>query len=509
MGNWTIADSEKTYGINDWGMKHFSVSSKGRLRVHPMADERCIDIMDIVKEAKSMGLTAPLTIRIQDLLRSRVKRLNNAFEKAIKDERYDGKYRGVFPIKTNQLREVVEEILDAGQEYQYGIEAGSKSELMIAMAMQQSNKSLLVCNGYKDQNYMRLAFNASKIGKNVFIVIEQLSEIDTLLKLAKAEGFSPNIGLRVKLNVSGEGKWADSVGENAKFGLFPTEIISALGKLKRAGLRDKVKLVHFHVGSQVPNIATIKSAVNEATRFYCELRRMGFPVDYIDCGGGLAIDYDGSRSNYESSANYSLEEYASTVVYTIKSLCDQADAPHPTIVTESGRAIVAPHSILVLEVCDSIEKTPYDKPLVVKRSTKQVLKDLADILDKKSLRPKTSSGKSAATCPRAYAGRTRFPKTSRKSTRYCRPSTSATSPCSSRCSTTGPSSSSSPSCPSRASTKSQTCRPRLSTSPATPTAKSTSSSTLRTSATPCPCTSSGKTSLTTSAFSSSAHTRTS
>ncbi len=384
MGNWTIADSEKTYGINDWGMKHFSVSSKGRLRVHPMADERCIDIMDIVKEAKSMGLTAPLTIRIQDLLRSRVKRLNNAFEKAIKDERYDGKYRGVFPIKTNQLREVVEEILDAGQEYQYGIEAGSKSELMIAMAMQQSDKSLLVCNGYKDQNYMRLAFNASKIGKNVFIVIEQLSEIDTLLKLAKAEGFSPNIGLRVKLNVSGEGKWADSVGENAKFGLFPTEIISALGKLKRAGLRDKVKLVHFHVGSQVPNIATIKSAVNEATRFYCELRRMGFPVDYIDCGGGLAIDYDGSRSNYESSANYSLEEYASTVVYTIKSLCDQADAPHPTIVTESGRAIVAPHSILVLEVCDSIEKTPYDKPLVVKRSTKQVLKDLADILDKKS-----------------------------------------------------------------------------------------------------------------------------
>ena len=383
MGNWSISDSEKIYGIKNWGMGHFSISKDGKLLVHPRADSRSIAITDIVKEARSMGFKPPLTIRIQDLLRSRVERLNKAFTKAIEEEKYDGEYRGVFPIKVNQLREVVEEILDVGEQFQYGIEAGSKGELMLAMALHDNPKSLLICNGYKDDDYIKLALECVKLGKKVFIVIEQLSEIDTIIKMSKREGVSPNIGLRVKLNIAGEGKWADSIGENAKFGLFATEIVSAANKLKRAGLKNSLRLVHFHIGSQVPNIATIKNAVNEGARYFCELSRMGFPMEYIDCGGGLGIDYDGSRSNYESSTNYSLEEYARTVVYAIKCVCDKHDIKYPTIVTESGRAVVAPHSILILEVKDTIEKTAGYKPDSLKKTSNQVLKDLAHIMERK------------------------------------------------------------------------------------------------------------------------------
>ncbi len=381
MGNWKISDSEKLYGINDWGMGHFSVSEEGKLRVHPLADGKSIDILDIVEEARNMGFNAPLTIRVQDLLRNRVKRLNKAFAKAIADEKYEAPYRGVFPVKTNQMREVVEEILDIGADFDYGIEAGSKGELVIALALHEAKESLVICNGYKDEEYIRLAIDGGKIGKKAILVVEQLAEVDDILKIAKKDGARPLIGIRVKLNISGEGKWAGSVGENAKFGLFPSEILEALAKIKRAGFKDCVKLVHFHIGSQVPNIATIKNAVSEASRYYCEFRRMGFPVEYIDCGGGLAVDYDGSRSNYESSANYSLEEYARTVVYAIKSVCDSAGVPHPKIVTESGRAVVAPHSILVLEVFDTISKTIGGKFPKLGKKANRVLVDLMHILE--------------------------------------------------------------------------------------------------------------------------------
>ena len=382
--NWSIGESEKLYGIKNWGMGHFSIAENGNLLVHPLGDARSIDLIDVVKEAKSMGLSTPLTIRVQDLLRDRVKQLNESFAKAIAEENYKGAYRGVFPVKTNQLREVVEEILDAGEAYKYGIEAGSKGELIIAMALHDaSQKSLLICNGYKDDEYIRMAVNGMKIGKQVFLVIEQLGELDSIIRTAKREGVMPNIGIRIKLNIAGEGKWAASVGENAKFGLFPTEILAALSKLKRAGMRDCLKLIHFHVGSQVPNIATVRNAVNEGARYYCELKRLGFPVEYIDCGGGLAVDYDGSRSNYESSSNYSMEEYARTVVYGIKIVCDKNGTSHPNIVTESGRAVVAPHSILVLEVQDSIEKSSNEGDLKLKNKSNRVLKDMLHILERK------------------------------------------------------------------------------------------------------------------------------
>lgn len=383
MSDWTTKDSEKLYGIKEWGMGHFSVSKSGTILVHPMRDERAIDLLEVIKEAKSMGLKPPMTIRIQDLLHARVERLNKAFQGAIKEESYKGKYRGVFPIKTNQLREVVEEILDEGKRFNYGIEAGSKGELMIALAMHDNDESLIVCNGYKDDEYINLALDAAKLGKKVFIVVEQPAEVDDIIRLANKAGVMPNVGIRVKLGISGEGMWASSVGENAKFGLFSTEIIAALAKFKRARMKDCVKLVHFHVGSQVPNIATIKKAVTEATRYYCEMRRMGFDLQYIDCGGGLGIDYDGSRSNYDSSTNYSLEEYARSIVYGVKCVCDACEQPHPNIVTESGRAVVAPHSILVLEIFDKIEKKPDKKNLKVKKNAPQILKDLAHIIEEK------------------------------------------------------------------------------------------------------------------------------
>jgi arginine decarboxylase len=303
-----------------------------------------------------MGLKPPLTIRVQDLLRRRVVQLNESFLKAVDSEDYSGKYRGVFPIKVNQLREVVEEILDAGEPYGFGLEAGSKPELLIALALLESNGPLLICNGYKDDEFIELALMGRKLGKQTIIVIEQVSEVDAIIRTARRMGVVPHIGIRVKLTATGEGKWAESTGENAKFGLTASEIMVAVDKLRRARMTDALRLVHFHIGSQVPNIATIKKAVVEAARYYCELSKMGFPMGLLDVGGGLGIDYDGSRSAFESSMNYSMEVYARDVVASIKQVCEASGVAHPDIVSESGRALVAPHSILIFEAVDRIAR---------------------------------------------------------------------------------------------------------------------------------------------------------
>lgn len=378
---WTPHEAEEYYGFKRWGASHFSVDEDGFLNVHPMGDSRHIRIMDIVKEAKSMGLRPPLTIRVQDLLRSRVIQLNEAFRAAIKDEAYDGIYRGVFPIKVNQLREVVEEILDAGEDYDYGLEAGSKPELLIALALLESKKALLVCNGYKDEEYIRLALMGRRLGKRTVIVVEQLEEVDQIIRISREMDVVPAIGFRVKLMTTGEGKWAKSTGENAKFGLSPSEIIIATKKLKRARMQDTLQLLHFHIGSQVPNILTIKKAVTEAARFYCELHKMGFPMGNIDVGGGLGIDYDGSRSNYESSMNYSTEVYARDIVSNIKTVCDDAGVPHPNITSESGRAIVAPHSILIFEAVGKITPEASDSAPLVRTKKAPIVRELEGILN--------------------------------------------------------------------------------------------------------------------------------
>jgi arginine decarboxylase len=303
-----------------------------------------------------MGLQAPMVIRFQDLLRYRVVQLNEVFRRTIREEGYKGSYRGVFPIKVNQLREVVDEIIAAGKDYNYGLEAGSKPELMIALAMHEGANRLIICNGYKDHDYIRLALLGRKLGKKIILVVEQLSELDEIIRLSQETGVKPMIGFRCKLQTRGEGKWALSSGDNAKFGLNTAEILFACEKLKAVKFHQCLRLVHFHVGSQVPNIITIKNAVIEATRFYCQLARLGFPMGYLDVGGGLGVDYDGSRTNFESSMNYSLEEYARDVVFNIREICTGAGVAVPDIVSESGRAVVAPHSMLVVEVFERINK---------------------------------------------------------------------------------------------------------------------------------------------------------
>lgn len=377
--SWSIKDAEDYYGFKRWGGPHFSVEPKGNLCVHPMGDERKIRIVDIIREAASMGLRPPLTIRVQDLLRRKVIQLNEAFLRAIKGENYTARYRGVFPVKVNQLREVVEEILDAGEPFGFGLEAGSKPELLIAMALLEQPDALLICNGYKDDEFIQLALMGRKLGKQTIIVVEQVAELDAIIRIARQMGVEPHIGIRVKLAATGEGKWAESTGENAKFGLTASEIMAAVEKLRKAKMSSALRLVHFHIGSQVPNIATIKKAVVEAARYYCELAKMGFPMGLLDVGGGLGIDYDGSRSAYESSMNYNMEVYARDVVAQIKQVCDAAGVTCPDIVSESGRALVAPHSILIFEAVDRIARDG-DAGNPPKGRAHQVIRDLEGIL---------------------------------------------------------------------------------------------------------------------------------
>ena len=381
---WSPRRSEEFYGFKRWGAGHFGVGADGAVEVYPEADSRSIRIMDVVDEAVAQGLKAPMVIRFQDLLRHRVTQLNQLFRKAIAEEDYAGRYRGVFPIKVNQLREVVEEIVDAGQAYDYGLEAGSKPELMIALAMHEGTDRLIICNGYKDHDYIRLALLGRKLGKQIILVVEQLAEVDDIIHLTKETGIEPLVGFRAKLLTRGEGKWAMSTGDNAKFGLNTAEILFAAEKMKKAGLEQCVRLVHFHIGSQVPNIITIKNAVVEATRFYCQLVKMGFPMGLLDVGGGLGIDYDGSRTNYESSMNYSMAEYTRDVVANIRDICADGGVPVPDIVSESGRAVVAPHSMLVVEVFERINKR---ETLGIQHKPKQkhkVVRDLEALARNKS-----------------------------------------------------------------------------------------------------------------------------
>ncbi len=368
--------SEELYGFPRWGSGLFKSDEDGRLSVEPLADGRRICIKDVIEEAEGMGLRAPFVIRFQDLLRKRVHELNQLFQQAIAEEDYEGRYRGVFPIKVNQLREVVEEIIDAGEEFTYGLEAGSKPELMIALAMHEGPDALIVCNGYKDPDYIRLALLGRKLGKKVVLVVEQLTELDHIIAAARETGVDPLIGFRAKLSTRGEGKWATSTGDNAKFGLNTAEILLAAKKLRKAKLTDSLRLLHFHIGSQVPNILTIKNAVVEASRFYCQLVKMGFPMGILDVGGGLGIDYDGSRTNFESSMNYSMAEYARDVVANIRDICIGENVAMPDITSESGRAVVAPHSMLVVEVFERISKR---ESLSAKQNPKKkhkVVKDL-------------------------------------------------------------------------------------------------------------------------------------
>lgn len=378
---WTNQEAKNLYMIDRWGRGYFDVSAEGKITVAPLQERgRKIALLDVVEQAREQGMRTPLLIRFQDLLHHRVRTLNDAFYRAIADLKFRGTYRGVFPIKVNQLKEVVEEILEAGRLYHYGLEVGSKPELFAGLSVHTDNESLIVCNGYKDEAFIRTAMLGRKLGKKVLLVAEKLSEVRMIVRVAKEMNVEPMLGLRVRLMTQGAGKWADSGGEHAKFGLTTAEILAACSILAEAGMSNAFKLLHFHIGSQVPDILVIKRAVREAARHYAKLRKMGHKIEYIDVGGGLAIDYDGSRSTFHSSMNYSVEEYARDIVFNIADVCDDEKVPHPNIVSESGRAIVAHHSVLVVQAFGSIEKTP-EAPIDIKTEEHKLIANLLDTRD--------------------------------------------------------------------------------------------------------------------------------
>jgi arginine decarboxylase len=351
-----ITEARELYNIDRWSGDYFGINDAGHVSVYPKRNGETIDLMDVVAEARRRKLAFPLVVRFHDLLRDRVETINKAFATAISESGYNSPYRGVFPIKVNQLREVVEEIIDAGKPWHFGIEAGSKPELLAALAVHSDPESLVICNGYKDTSFIQNALLGRKLGKTVILVVEKLEELAHILRVSQTMKIEPLIGLRVRLLSKGAGKWATSGGENAKFGLSTADLVEASDMLHAAGLAHCLKLVHFHVGSQVPDIGTIKRAVREAARFYAKLSKMGHELGYLDVGGGLGVDYDGSRTTFDSSMNYSLDEYVRDIVYTVKEVCDSESVAHPTLVSESGRAIVAQHSVLIVETFGAIEK---------------------------------------------------------------------------------------------------------------------------------------------------------
>jgi arginine decarboxylase len=356
MKTWSVSDSLKLYNIENWGDQYFSINPSGNMTVHPRRGEGTgVDLKSVIEEIRSQGVGLPVLIRFQDIIRHRVVALNEAFRKSIVEFGYKGQYQGVYPIKVNQMREVVEEIIDAGRPYDFGLEAGSKAELAAVIAMNTTPNSLVICNGYKDYAFIKTALMGLKLGKRVIIVVEKLSELYQVISVARELGVTPLIGIRSKLYSKGSGKWESSGGEFAKFGLTTPELLHAVNVLRKEGLQDSFKLLHFHIGSQITNIKTIKDAVKEGTRIYAKLRKMGLNLDFLDVGGGLGVDYDGSRTSFESSINYSLAEYVSDVVYSIQEVCQAEEVPEPNIVSESGRALVAHHSVLIVNVFGSIE----------------------------------------------------------------------------------------------------------------------------------------------------------
>jgi arginine decarboxylase len=347
---WSIAEASELYEIARWGAGYFSIGESGNVHVHPTKEpDRFIDLKDLTENLVLRGIDVPVLIRFSDILRHRLKDIHDAFQTAITQNGYQGKYVCVYPIKVNQQRRVVEEILKYGRPFGFGLEAGSKPEL-IAVAALASNDSPIVCNGFKDAEFIEMAMLTQKVGRTVLPVVEKYSELGLILEHAQKVGVRPTIGMRVKLASRGSGKWQSSGGYRSKFGLTVSEVLKGFEELKALGMQDCMKLLHFHMGSQIPNIRIVKAAVNEAARIYVELVKAGAGLEYLDIGGGLGVDYDGSQTNFESSVNYTLEEYAADVVYHVQTVCDDAGVKHPTIVSESGRAIAAYHSVLVFNV---------------------------------------------------------------------------------------------------------------------------------------------------------------
>jgi arginine decarboxylase len=389
LDRWKLSDAFETYRVNEWGKGYFGINNLGNVTVMPTKEpEASIDLKELIDQLQARGIQLPILVRFTDILRHRVSEIHAAFQKSIEEFDYKGKYCCVYPIKVNQQRQVVEEILDFGKPFQFGLEAGSKPELLAVMALTNGGNTPIICNGFKDEEFIHMTMLARKIGKNIIPVVEKFTELELIVKQAEITGVRPVIGIRAKLAARGAGRWRSSAGYRSKFGLTLTEMLEAVDYLKQRGMVDCLQLVHFHLGSQITNIRSIKAALTEVGRVYTEMHRIGANVNYIDVGGGLGIDYDGSQSDFESSINYTLQEYANDVVFRIKSVCDDAGVPHPTIISESGRAMVGYHSLLVFDVVGVSNFDRYTVPPQIPDDGPQQLADLFAIfqdLKKKNL----------------------------------------------------------------------------------------------------------------------------
>ncbi len=376
---WTINDATELYNVDGWGRGFFSINESGNVQVTPAGpDSQPIDLKALIDDLRSRGLNLPLLIRFSDILRTRIEQLVGAFRDAIAENEFEGVYRAVYPIKVNQQRHVVQELMEYGRPHHLGLEAGSKPELLVALALQENPEALVLCNGYKDRAFIETALLAAKLGRQVIITIDRLGELDTILTTSAELDVRPVIGVRARLATKGAGKWVESTGDRSKFGLTTAEIVAVVEQLGAAGMLDCLQLLHFHIGSQITNIRAVKDALREASRIFVELHALGAKMRYLDCGGGLGVDYDGSHTNFHSSVNYTLQEYAADVVSQIAEACNAAGVPHPDIITESGRALVAHHSVLVYNVLATNEMLRGRIPDTVSENEHSLIQQLGE-----------------------------------------------------------------------------------------------------------------------------------
>lgn len=382
MRKWRIDDSAELYNINGWGINYFSINEKGNVVVTPKKGCAEVDLKDIVEELSLRDVSAPMLLRFPDILDSRIETMANCFKVAAEEYEYNGQNFIIYPIKVNQMLPVVEEIVSHGKKFNIGLEAGSKPELHAVIAINTDNDSLIICNGYKDEDYIQLALLAQKMGKRIFIVVEKLNELKLIVKMAKQLNVKPNLGIRIKLASSGSGKWEDSGGDVSKFGLTSSELLEAMDFLEKKEMKDCLQLVHFHIGSQVTKIRRIKIALREASQFYVQLRLEGFHISFVDIGGGLGVDYDGTRSALsESSINYSIQEYVNDAVSTIVDAANKNNLPHPNVITESGRSLTAHHSVLIFEVLESTTISKWDEEEELSTDDHELVHELYSLWD--------------------------------------------------------------------------------------------------------------------------------
>ncbi len=383
MRKWRIEDSEELYNITGWGRNYFSINDKGHVVVTPRKGFAPVDLKDVIDELQIRDISAPLLLRFPDILDNRIEKISNCFKEASKQYNYDAQNYMIYPIKVNQMRQVVEEIVSYGKKFNIGLEAGSKPELHAVLATNIAENALIICNGYKDESYIELALLAQKMGRRIYIVVEKLNELRMVSDISRRLKVRPNVGIRIKLSSNGSGKWSESGGDQSKFGLNSSELLEALDILERRDMKDCLKLIHFHIGSQINKIRVIKNALREATQFYVELSKLGFGIDFIDIGGGLGVDYDGTRSSSsESSMNYSIQEYANDAVSAIVDVCEKNNLKQPNIITESGRSLTAHHSILIFEVLETTQLPIWKDSEELDPEAHELARELYDIWDK-------------------------------------------------------------------------------------------------------------------------------